>query len=194
MNKLFLTSDFHFSHKNIIKYCNRPFSSVEEMDKKLIQNINDIVGEEDVLWFLGDFCFARHDYFEVAKRYRDRIHCKNVSCIFGNHDGKEIAPLFSSAQDYAEIKWQGQMIVVCHYLMAVWNRSHHGAIHCYGHSHSTVEKWADKVMPGRRSIDVGVDNAAKILGEYRPFSFEEIMGIMKNKKGHSIDHHGKTDE
>ena len=65
-----------------------------------------------------------------------------------------------------------------------------GAIALYGHSHSNAEVWLDSVMPGRRSMDVGVDNAAKILGEYKPFSFEEISNIMSKKNGFHFDHHG----
>lgn len=61
----------------------------------------------------------------------------------------------------------------------------------YGHSHSTAEEWLNQMMPNRRSIDVGVDNAYKLLGEYKPFSYEEIVNIMASKKGHSIDHHGE---
>jgi len=206
---LFFVSDFHFNHGNVMKYCRRPGlteqeqeylnagvefkvgrESVERMDSYLIDETNKIVGEEDILWFLGDFCFAsKHNYFEIAKSYRNRINCKNIFCLWGNHDRQEIASLFSAAQDYAEINWQGQIITMFHYALATWNKSHHSSWNLYAHSHGTAESWFDKMMPNRRSIDVGVDNAARILGAYRPFSFEEVRNIMKNRSGHSIDHH-----
>ncbi len=206
---LFFTSDYHFNHGNILKYCHRPGltekeqeylklgvnfkvsrESIDRMDSYLINETNKIVREEDILWFLGDFCFAsKYNYFEVARSYRSRINCKNVFCLWGNHDRKEIASLFSVAKDYAEINWQGQMIVMFHYAQAVWNKSHRSSWSLHGHSHSTAEPWLDKMMPNRRSIDVGVDNAAKVLGAYRPFSFKEIEKIMSSKSGYSIDHH-----
>ncbi len=74
--------------------------------------------------------------------------------------------------------------------MAVWNRSHRGAWQLYGHSHSGLEPWIDKALPGHRSMDVGVDNAYKILGEFRPFRFQEIGKIMKSRDGFFADHHG----
>ncbi len=73
--------------------------------------------------------------------------------------------------------------------MAVLNKSHHGAIHLYGHSHSSAEEGLDKKFPGRRSMDVGIDNAYRLLGEYRPFSWDEIKHRLLSKQGEVIDHH-----
>ena len=68
--------------------------------------------------------------------------------------------------------------------MRVWNKSHHGAYHLYGHSHDSMEdkEWG-------KSMDVGVDSAFRILGEYRPFSFDEIKGILDKRELYTIDHH-----
>ena len=73
--------------------------------------------------------------------------------------------------------------------MAVWPGSHHGAWHLYGHSHATAEPWLDAHMPGRRAFDVGVDNAARLLGAYRPWAFEEIEDRMRDRSGFAMDHH-----
>lgn len=94
MSKVYFTSDSHFGHGNIIKYCKRPFlsdyekslfdqgkdfkvgrESVEWMDQTLIDNINAVVGSDDILWHLGDFSFAP---YAVAKRYRDAIKCQTM--------------------------------------------------------------------------------------------------------------------
>ena len=77
------TSDFHFGHRNIIQYCNRPFASTGEMDAAILSNLNRKVGEDDQLFFLGDFCIGGP---EKARQYRDRIVCRNVHFVEGNHD------------------------------------------------------------------------------------------------------------
>lgn len=208
---LFFTSDTHFGHGNIIKYCNRPgltereqeqllagerfkvcLDSVQRMNAYLLDEINNLVGPDDTLWHLGDFCFGhgKSESYKTAKAFRDRIACRNVHLIWGNHDNYSIAPLFSSTHKMETVFYEGQQIVCCHYAMAIWNKSHHGAWHLYGHSHAGAEEWLDKALPGRRSFDVGVDNAARILGAYRPWSFEEIQTIMKKRQGSVIDHHG----
>lgn len=223
--KVFFTSDTHFSHGNIIKYCNRnkflanedkreldrlggewhngdwkgsrssnwriSQEAVERMNDEFIDNINNMVGQDDTLYHLGDFCFApKHHYYNAAKRYRDSINCNNITFIYGNHDHRSLTPLFNSCYDLHETHVNNIQIILCHYAMATWNKSHRGSWQLYGHSHANLESWIDKVMPGRRSLDVGVDNAYQLLGEYRPFSFEELQTYMKDRNGFSADHHG----
>jgi calcineurin-like phosphoesterase family protein len=169
--------------------------TVERMDQYLLDGINSVVGENDVLWHLGDFCFAdRTRYYNVARSYLDRIRCRDVRIVWGNHDDPCIGNLFANRPTpdtrLLNVKVEGQNIICCHYALAVWEKNHRGNWQLYGHSHSNAEPWLDKTMPGRRSMDVGVDNAVKILGSYRPFSFDEIKKIMDKKTGCSIDHHG----
>jgi calcineurin-like phosphoesterase family protein len=226
VSRVFFTADTHLGHANIIKYCNRPYltdrdrealesfggvwprertdyritrEAVDMMDTALIDNINDIVGYDDTLWIEGDFAFpGKHDTHNVCKRYRDRIVCRNVNLILGNHDkvGTNCpVSLFQEVTLQKTIYVGSQKIVLNHCAAAIWFDSHkkNPAWMLYGHSHGTAEKWLDKVMPGRRSMDVGVDNAAKILGEYRPFSFEEVSQILSKRTGTVIDHHGAED-
>jgi len=82
MVNTWFTSDFHFGHRNIIQYCNRPFASTGEMDAAILANLNRQVGENDQLYFLGDFCIGGP---EKARQYRDRIVCRNVHFVEGNH-------------------------------------------------------------------------------------------------------------
>lgn len=82
MSNIFITSDTHFYHTNIIKYCNRPFESVEEMNEKLIENWNNVVNKYDTVYHLGDFCIGdRKQITETAHRLRG-----NIKLIKGNHD------------------------------------------------------------------------------------------------------------
>lgn len=72
---IWFTSDTHFGHTNIIEYCNRPFSCIEEMNGKIINNINSKVKHNDILYHLGDFSFRNH------KSYRERINCRQIPDI-----------------------------------------------------------------------------------------------------------------
>jgi calcineurin-like phosphoesterase family protein len=164
--------------------------AISWMNKHLIDQINATVGPDDTLWHLGDFAFApKNVYYKECMEYRNRIKCKNVFFVFGNHDNREISNLFTKCYDQICLSINNQMFHLNHYCCAIWNKSHRGAIHLYGHSHSNAEDGLDRIMPGRKSMDVGVDNAKKLLGEYRPFSFCEIIEIMRNRPGSSLDHH-----
>lgn len=174
--------------------------AIHMMNDHLINQINETVGEDDTLWHLGDFAFARkHEYYEKCRYYRDRIVCRNMNIIWGNHDyatcdepGDDdyvIRDLFDKAFHLQKLRRSGQSIFVCHYSMAIWDKSHRGAWMLYGHSHNTAERGLEAHFPGRRSLDVGVDNAKVVLGEYRPFSLEELQRYMRDRQGHVIDHH-----
>lgn len=166
--------------------------AVDLMNDTITDNINAIVGENDILWHLGDFAFARReDYIRKCNFYRYRLKCQNINMVWGNHDEPHlIHSLFKENHTLNMIHVQGQRIVLNHYAMAVWEKSHHKTINLYGHSHSNAESWLDKMMPGRRSMDVGVDNAYRLLGQYRPFTFDEILNLLKSREGHNIgDHH-----
>lgn len=79
---VFLTSDTHFNHYNIIKYCDRPFATVEEMNETIIENWNAVVSENDIVWHLGDF--GSGDKEEIA-RLRSQLNGK-IYLVMGNHD------------------------------------------------------------------------------------------------------------
>ncbi|HQN61686.1 metallophosphoesterase family protein [Mesotoga prima] len=82
--KVFVISDTHFDHKNIIAYTNRPFPDVETMNQKLIDRWNETVAEGDLVYFLGDFCMRPK---QNARRFRSLLN-GSIILIKGNHDGK----------------------------------------------------------------------------------------------------------
>ena len=85
---VWFTSDSHFYHANIIKYCNRPFASVEEMNEKLIENWNSVVGKDDLVWCLGDFCLGpdqKKHIPELVSKLNGRINL-----VLGNHDHNSV--------------------------------------------------------------------------------------------------------
>ena len=189
MKNTYFISDPHFGHKNIIKYANRPFTSVDEMDETIIKNWNGMIGKTDAVYILGDVSLTSSERTnEILNRLNGRLYL-----IKGNHEksvmsSKENRDRFEWIKDYYEFKYEyngkRNMIVMCHYAMRVWNKSHHGAYHLYGHSHDSLEheQWG-------KSMDVGIDSAARIFGEYRPFTFDEIDGILNKRIPKEIDHH-----
>lgn len=88
----YFTSDTHFFHQNIIQYCDRPFSSIEEMNEKLIENWNSVVGKNDIVWHLGDFCFGKKEnILEVLPKLNGKINL-----VMGNHDHHKIDFYYSA--------------------------------------------------------------------------------------------------
>lgn len=181
--KLFFTSDTHFSHENIIKYCFRSFRTIDEMNQKLIENWNKIVGKNDIIFHLGDFIFTS------GKRSQRQIETEKILqklnghkyLIIGNHD-KE--PTYKATgwiryDNILEVHYQDyHPIILCHYPMIVWNKSQYGSYHFYGHCHGTLGTHKDfhrghnpvaKIISFRKMMDVGVDS-----WDYRPVSFDTI--------------------
>lgn len=159
----FFTSDEHYGHANIIKYCNRPFSDVHEMNKELIKRHNEVVAEKDVVIHVGDTSLRSKEE-DVFGKY---IYKLNGSHIFlkGSHD-RWLNKL------YHEI-WQknieGIYVVACHYAMLTWPRSHYGSWQLFGHSHGGLTTYKKN-----KQYDVGVDN-----NNFYPISFEQLKKILE---------------
>ena len=109
----YIISDLHLGHKNIIKYCNRPFSSVEEMDNTIITNWNMTVRKDDEVYFLGDFCFGRPGQ-KVSREYREKLNGK-IHLILGNHDKYIDKSCFESVQNYLILNENDKKILLYHY-------------------------------------------------------------------------------
>ena len=184
MNNLFFTSDLHLGHESVITKMGRQgFRDIGEHDLAILDNINHMVGIRDFLYILGDFAWGSY-----AEKYRGMIKCKNITFIIGNHDKRmSCKKAFGEYQDIKVIRKfgpNGEKAVLCHYPMLYWPGSHHNDYHFYGHEHSNREATMDKLLPDRRSMDVGVDNAYRMLGDYRPFSREELLWFLQNRPGH----------
>lgn len=156
----------------------RAFVTAVEHDTTIIDSINSLVDVRDYLVMAGDFCK------KGAKSFLDRIRCKNVRLVVGNHDAGSDIKAFWCASDIYETKIRDMHIVVSHYPMAYWNKSHRLSGHLYGHTHQQREESLDAVFPGRRSMDIGLDNAKALLGAYVPFSETQIYDLLSAKPGH----------
>lgn len=170
MRDIWFTSDLHFGHHNIIRYCNRPFANTQEMDALITDRMNACAKPNDILYFLGDFCMGRA---ERVAEYRKRLVCRTIHFIEGNHDkvARIQQPLFASWGVLSEINVAKQRIVLCYYAMRVWPRHAQGAWQLYGHSHGNLPD-----EPLSLSMDVGIDSH-----DFRPWNFDEIQSVMKTK-------------
>lgn len=167
---IFFTSDLHLGHKNIIKYSNRPFSSIDEMDSTIINNYNSVVKQGDTVYDLGDFSFRNPKY------YLDRFVVQPIR-IKGSHDHdlKDNAPrmLVLQLKDLVVLSEQlvyAMSITLCHYAMRSWEQSHYGTWHLFGHHHGMLP-------PYGLSFDVGVD-----CWEFFPVSLDQVKEKMATLK------------
>jgi calcineurin-like phosphoesterase family protein len=168
--KIFFISDLHLGHKNIIGYCNRPFSTGEEMDSQILSSINEKVSQNDILYVLGDFCHKGG----VAQSYRERIACENIHMILGNHDEPtKFSTGFSSVGYQKMILYKNQKIFMCHYPMRSWPSSHKKSWMLYGHVHSRFHR--EDVVSGSLTLDVGVDNKRDGVTFGTPWSFKDVQ-------------------
>ena len=163
---IWFTADFHLSHQNIIKYCNRPFTNVDDLNNTIFINMSKCLKSGDTLFFLGDLTFDEY----IAEDFFSNFRHITIHFIVGNHDSKKVIAIASeycaSISELKDIKIENQPISLCHYAMRVWHRSHYNAWQLYGHSHAKLE-------PIGKQYDVGVDN-----NNFMPVSFNELVEIM----------------
>lgn len=179
---VFFISDFHLYHKNVIGFDNRPFRKpngdpdVETMHKTIIKNWNDVVNDNDVVFYLGDLCFGRPEWANnIIHALKGKIHY-----IMGNHDKyKDIAGYgrFESINDLVDLKISANHLkgdihfVLCHYPIYSWNRAHHGSYMVHGHCHGNLHHGEDAgFYIGRKVMDVGCN-----LINYTPISYTEVI-------------------
>ncbi len=180
MGKTWMISDLHFHHKKICEYTDRKLViAQEEHDEWLIDLWNSQVNKADKIFHLGDFSFA-HEYENLAKVLR-RLNGQKFF-IKGNHDRTELlksiklSGLIQEWYDYKEIKLEDKNLVLFHFPIASWHRQSYGSIHLHGHLHGSPSGLNGKVL------DVGLDNAYKMLGEHKFFSLDFVLEYMQDKQ------------
>lgn len=180
-NKIWFTADTHFGHANIMKFCpdTRPWKNVHDMEAGLVNHWNSLVGDDDVVFIIGDFAFLSP---EEAVRVLGRLNGTKVM-VNGNHDIKNLRNpgfrgMFLMCKDMLEVVLDApkdtggspKKVVMCHYPIWEWNQMHRGAFHIHGHVHGKPTG-----IPGR-ILDAGFDAHGKIL------SWEEVYGILNKKE------------
>lgn len=181
MNKTFYISDWHYGHENIIKFDNRPFSSVENMNEVLIDKWNTVVAKGDTVYVIGDMFWCKQDEaVEVLK-----ILNGQKILIKGNHDrynGANFVHQFDQICEYKEIDDNGNKIVLCHYPIPCFKNHYYNWYHFYGHVHNGFE-WnmmeADRrAMTELYSMPCNMYNVGAMMPymDYKPRTFGEIIG------------------
>ena len=182
---IFFTSDMHFNHSNILRFCNRPWNDMKSMRQGLIDRWNSVVTNNDYVFNLGDFMFTGND--KDVKDIIDSLNGKSIYMIPGNHDNFKIRPdrvvpsadivkLTVSAEDYKERGWKYSTfeIWLCHYPLMTWpHRGNLRCFHLFGHIHSQIGKneGFDQDLPLHdNQYDVGVDR-----NNWTPVQLEELL-------------------
>ena len=157
MTNTWVISDPHFGHANIIKFCNRPFASVTEMDEALIKNWNSVVEPTERVICNGDFMFYKSDtgIFQRLKGYKE--------LVLGNHDHTATRNLgWKAIHTRLEFVHNSKHVVMDHYPIESWNKKFHGSIHLYGHVHDEIGDSRVANMARRYNICV------EMLDNYTP--------------------------
>jgi calcineurin-like phosphoesterase family protein len=178
--KTWITSDIHFSHANILKYCpgSRPFKDEDHMNEEIIRIWNQTASPGDLVYLLGDVAFCGPD---KARAIIKRLN-GDIILIVGNHDRKALKSkafkdCFKEVHEYLEINVKGTKVVLFHYPIFSWNGMYRGSIHLYGHSHG------NKTGIKGRTKDVGMDTNNCNLYELEPLVDKMLQIDLKR------DHH-----
>jgi len=159
-----------------MKYCERPFSTVEEMDYTILERFHEKIDSRDHLYVLGDFAFGS---YSTVYKYVRRLPTKNVFLILGNHDRLSVNQYksagFSWAKTYYELNVPldigGKKIPLFHYPMESWNGSFRGSWHLHSHTHNSMPD-----NPNKLRMNVGVD-----VTDFYPVNVSDVENFMAKK-------------
>lgn len=181
--EVFFSADMHFRHSRVIQYSNRPFANVDEMNQKIIENINSVVLPKDDFYILGDFIWGSA---KNAEEFLKQIKCKNIYFILGNHDKDSIrkasiSHYFKWVGDYKQISIQNpednsvQKICLFHYPILEWDLASKGSWMLHGHTHGNTVY--PPSLSNHKITDVGVD-----CWNYTPVSYTQLKELFKDRQ------------
>lgn len=182
--KMFFTSDTHFCHSNIIKYCKRPFANIAENDEEIIRRWNEKVPEDGIVFHLGDVAFGDPERVDnILERLNGTIYL-----VIGNHDWRRIVNnhkwRFEMMTQQINMKIGKRHIILNHYPMLAFSgawRGEDATYQLFGHVHTSP--YTDEGLDQQRmkylftsQYDVGVDN-----NNFTPISWKEVYQIINNQ-------------
>ena len=167
---IYFTADPHFGHANILRFCDRPFASVQEMDAAMIQKWNAKVHNNDTVFILGDMFFRSTNVEEVLAKLKGKKRL-----IVGNHDTfwMRKVPLekyFESVDPFLEISDGQHGLTLCHYPMLTWNHQRRTyMVHSHIHNDTTMDFWP-LIAARERVLNAGAD-----INNFEPVTFDELL-------------------
>ena len=199
MGKTFFISDLHFGHENVIKFDNRPFETVEEMDAELIRRWNAKVGKDDLVYVLGDMIWKSRngEAEQLIKSLNGQI-----ILIKGNHDrflhNAKAKAALAGVKDYDDITvtledGTTRRCILSHYYIPMYNGHFYTAIHLHGHSHNTEEASIElqiSKMLNSRGYRNEIYNVGCMYWNYEPVTLDEILADPRNKHDALEDNFG----
>lgn len=192
--RIWITSDTHYAHVNICRSTTnwrtpegniplektRDFSSLDRMNDTIVNNINNVVGYDDVLIHVGDWSFAGFDNIAL---FRNRLVCQEIHLVLGNHDHhidknkSDCWDLFTTVSDHLRLTHKKRTFEIFHYPIVSWADMGRGTFHLHGHTHLSLDK---RFGVGRR-MDIGIDGHP----EFRPYDLEAECVVMLKQR--SVD-------
>ena len=184
LQKVFFTSDLHFGHENVLRFDNRPFASVEEMDAELVRRWNEKVGKGDLVYVLGDLIWKSRngDAHNLIRSLNGQI-----ILIKGNHDrflhNAQAKAALAGIKDYDDIcvtleDGSVRRCILSHYFIPFYNGHRHQAIHLHGHSHFTDEADLELKMAtelNESGFKNEIYNVGCMYWDYAPVTLAEIL-------------------
>lgn len=176
--KKWITSDLHFGHTNIMKFCpvtRSRFTDVDHMNATMIKEWNESVQSNDEVYILGDIAFCN---VEKAIAILDQLNGTKI-LVEGNHDEKLVKDerfrsRFKEIHKYLRMSHDGHKVVMFHFPILEWDRMHHGSVHFYGHVHGDktgLEKY--------RARDAGFDATGKVVSSLDEMIQDALKGEIK---------------
>lgn len=138
MSKKFYISDWHYGHKNVLGFDNRPFTSIEQMNEELIRRWNSVVSDGDLVYILGDMFWCTP---KIAAPIMEQLNGQKI-LVKGNHDrwhDSKFDKMFVKIDEYMEVEDEGRKVVLCHYPIPCFKNHFYGWVHLYGHVHNSFE-------------------------------------------------------
>ena len=139
--RIFYISDIHFKDEAIFEKCKRPFCSIDDMEKAIINNWNSIIKDEDIVYVLGDIGNEQFessiDIFNQLKGHKHLIIGNHDHCFLENIKRRNI---FESIKYVDMIYDNGRKVCLCHYPLMDWIDFNKNSFHIYGHIHNKTEK------------------------------------------------------
>lgn len=180
-------SDLHFGHKNVLTYDKRPFASIEEHDKRLIDRWNERVSQDDTVWILGDV-----SWYTSSRTICILDQLSGHKCLIkGNHDGRILKDpnarkRFEEILDYKELTLDdGRRVILCHYPIPCFRDHFYGAYHLYGHVHNSFEyNMMEKVKNEMQHVYQKPCNMYNVgcmmpYMDYSPRTLNEIISLLE---------------